>query len=288
MNERVKQRVAKGLTQTEAARRASVSLATWRRWEADPSSVREKTASKCEQMLVGGVAAGMGDAALRGVLTAWGDSPRLTPRQAWALSATLGTWSDLYLKPWIAEPRDPLHDVSPFCQFDLRVLVLVGENRAWVEGVRRRCDVLAEEIEQGVLPFDRPGPFIDEVLIAAALTEAPDMLEDEIELFEGIPPRAAATDDEEYLLGDDEWGLVSDMFDNDCRWGEWEIPVRDGHPLLPALLLARPPHTWFDPAPPDFDESLAACLRRMAGTESAGAASPKQSAVTNVDHDYGC
>lgn len=267
MNERVKQRVAKGLTQTEAARRASVSLATWRRWEADPSSVWKKTASKCEQMLVGGVAAGMGDAALRGIVMAWGESPRLTPRQAWALSATLDTWSDLYLKPWIAEPREPLHDVSPFCQFDLRVLVLVGENRAWVEGVRRRCDVLGEEIEQGVLPVDRPGPFIDEVLIAAALTEAPDMLEDEIELFEGIPPRTAATDDEdqEYLLGDDEWDLVTDLFDNDCRWSEWDIPVMHNHPLLPALLQVRPPHTWFDPAPPDVDESLAERSRRMAG-----------------------
>lgn len=260
MNDWVERRLSKGLTQAEAARRASVSLATWRRWEADPSSVREKTKATCERVLAAGVSTGKGgDAAVKGILDAWGDSPRLTPRQAWALSATLGIWSDLHLEPWVAEQREPLHDISPFCYFDLRVLMLIGDNRAWVEGVRRRCDVLAEEIEQGVLPFDRPGPFIDEVLIAAALVEAPYMFEDEIGAFEGIPPRVASAidDEEEYLLGDDEWGLASELFDNDCRWGDWEIPVRDGHPLLPTLLQACPPHTWFDPALPDVDESLA-------------------------------
>lgn len=39
-----------GLTQTEAARRADVSLATWRRWEGG-EKLRPLTATRCAQVL---------------------------------------------------------------------------------------------------------------------------------------------------------------------------------------------------------------------------------------------
>jgi transcriptional regulator with XRE-family HTH domain len=253
MNERTDRRTELDLTQTDAARRAGVSLATWRRWEADPTSVSEKTRRACESALEG---LSESDLALSKEVAAftraWQDSPRLTPRQAYAIALELDMWDDLHLSAWISDPSGPLYDVPPFDEFDLRVMMLVGENRAWAEAVHRRCRVISDEIEAGTLPFDRPGPLIDEVLIGAALTGAQASLEDMPEIFERVPAREAVDDEaeDEYLLGDDDWDIVSDGFDDACRWDEWEVPLRQGHPLLPAILTERHPFTWFDRVEP--------------------------------------
>lgn len=45
------QRTEIGLTQEQAARRAGVSLATWRRWERDPTSVTEDVRAQCQGAL---------------------------------------------------------------------------------------------------------------------------------------------------------------------------------------------------------------------------------------------
>ena len=47
------QRAALGLTQDEAARQAGVSVATWRRWEHDPASVKKDAATACQGVLEG-------------------------------------------------------------------------------------------------------------------------------------------------------------------------------------------------------------------------------------------
>ncbi|MFD5213116.1 helix-turn-helix domain-containing protein [Microbacterium sp. NPDC058345] len=249
MKQRIDRRIELGLTQTDAARRASVSLATWRRWEEDPDSVSQKTRDACEGVLA---ARSEHERALEKLTnsftTAWQDSPRLTPRQAYAIALELDTWDDLFLKPWLDDPREPLHTRPPFDDFDLRVMMLIGESRAWVAAVQERCRVISDEIKRGILPFDRPGPLIDEVLIGAALSGAQASLEDLPESFEHVPAREAVDDEEndEYLIGDDDWDAVSDGFDDICRWDEWEVPIRLGHPLLPAVLAQRHPYTWFD------------------------------------------
>jgi len=112
-----------------------------------------------------------------------------------------------------------------------------------------------------MLPFDRPGPLIDEVLIGAALHGAQESLEDMPELFERIPAREAVDGDEDYVIGDDDWDAVSDGFDDACEWDEWEVPLRQGHPLLPAVLAQRHPFTWFDGGEP----SGAGYLQRLSG-----------------------
>jgi hypothetical protein len=89
-------------------------------------------------------------------------------------------------------------------------MMLVGENRAWAEAVRQRCRLISDEIEAGTLPFDRPGPLIDEVLIGAALSGAQASLEDMPEIIERIAERGAVDDDMEYSIGDDDWDAVSD------------------------------------------------------------------------------
>ena len=192
---------------------------------------------------------------------AWLGDGRLTPRQAAAISYTLQSWADLDLQSWLLDRDEPLHDIGPFAYLDRRVMMLVGESAAFVDAARARCVAVAEEIEQGVLPFDRPGCYFDEVLMGAVLPRAQDMLNDEGDLFENIPARpepgtdGPPTDDdldEDYELCDDDWDVVSDGFDDACEWDDWEVPRNwnPPHPLLRSILRERPPFEWFDIAKP--------------------------------------
>jgi hypothetical protein len=199
----------------------------------------------------------------------WGASGRLTPRQARAIAAVLEIWGDEIRTEWINADasRSPLHDIAPFDRLDLRVMMVVGENAAWASAAAERCHAVAEEIATGVLPFDRDGCYFDELLIGAALLEAPEILAQIPDLFDGITERAAPPGaDEDYdgsRLGDDEWDVVSDGFDDACRWDEWEVPVMNGHPLLGAVLAGHHPFRWFDPGP----GTGSGYLRRLSGLE---------------------
>jgi transcriptional regulator with XRE-family HTH domain len=252
MNPRLDRRLRLNLTQSAAALRAGLSLATWRRWEEDPDSVSAKTREACERVLreEAPFATVLSELAAR-FERSWFDCSYLTPRQAYSIAMTLNLWADGEIRDWVRAPgEEPLHEVSPFHLFDRRVLIHVNENRAWAENVRERCYAIADEIGRGVLPFDRPGAYIDELLVGAALRQAEDQLTDMPELFGRIPPRAAPSGDDDGPIGDEEWGLVSDAFDDMCRWDEWEIPLYVNHPLLPAILAERHPFCWFDVVPP--------------------------------------
>lgn len=175
----------------------------------------------------------------------------MTPRQAYTLASVLDIWA-YYLDDSLRDPSTPLHEISPFDLLDLRVMMLVQDNRAWATATQRRCHTIADDLSRGVLPFDRPAPFIDAVLIGAALVEAQSALAELSALvpniLEQIPPSEGFDDQEQgdYLIGDDDWDIVSDGFDDLSQWDSWEIPLYDGHPLLPPLLAARHPFTWFD------------------------------------------
>ncbi|MCL2422759.1 MAG: hypothetical protein FWD11_02515 [Micrococcales bacterium] len=186
------------------------------------------------------------DAEIAQFTESWKDCPYLTPRQAWALAGTLEYWADTDIAMWLDRPMDePLHQVCPFDQLSLRVMMLVGENLAWAAAASRRCYAVAKEIAEGKLPFDRPGCFFDELLMALALREAEEKMRDVPELFEGIPARV--DEEEEGCTLDNEWDIVADSFDNRCRWDDWETPLFSEHPLLRVLLESRHPYTWFDP-----------------------------------------
>lgn len=247
MGELTKRRVEFGLTQDEAARKAGVSLASWRRWELDPDSVSVKTCVACEGVLESAAEfKRVFSKSCEAFTSSWKDSPRLTPRQAYAIGLQLDFWADTDIAEWLQDPNVPLYEVSPFTHFDLRVLMHVGENRAWVEGVRQRCYVISDEIQSGTLPFDRPGPLIDEILIGASLDDAQTLLGEEPELFAQIPSREGKGDDEKFEIGDDDWDLVVDGFHDVGESEDWEIPLWKWHPLLPVILAQRPPFTWFD------------------------------------------
>lgn len=249
MTERSERRIELDLTQTDAARRADVSLATWRRWEEDPETVNAASRAACEGVLerLSDLERTLSKSAAA-FTTAWGNSTRLTPRQARAISFVLDTWADADIAEWLRDPGTPLHEVPPFDQLDLRVMMLVDENRAWAEAVRRRCYAISDELQEGILPCDRPGPLIDEVLIGASLDEAQDLQQDTPQLFEHVAPRAREDTDEDYVIGDDDWDAIPGMLDEECRWSEWEVPLRHGHPLLPAVLAEHHPLRWLDAA----------------------------------------
>jgi len=138
-------------------------------------------------------------------------------------------------------------------------MILVGDNKAFAAKALERCRAVSDEVQRGVLPFDRDGCFFDEVLMAAALQEAPSLMTDMPDLFEGLPGRTSAEGnnlgeegsgeadaDVGDLAGDDDWGHVADTFDDLARWDDWEVPVLNGHVVLEALLAARHPYRWFD------------------------------------------
>ena len=325
-------REAVGLTQTEAARRARVSLATWRRWETDPTSVSATTATKCRKALLpllsparpsrtaakatGETAPSQPakDNAWKAPFTqAWSDSPILTPRQAYAIAAQLNYWAEAYIGEW--DGNEPLHTLAPFGYLDLRVMLLVGENRAFAALAKERCLAVAKDIERGILPFDRPGCYFDEVLMGIAVNYVPDDFDDKAEgAFDGIPARSErkvkvqygtldyATGKfeslgEEWAHGDDDWEAVMAAFDDEAQWDDWEVPVLIGHRLLPAILETRHPFTWFDDNPrrrptmrdlhaeyvgmtdPEYADALGAAMRPMA--EAAGLVQPATDPATN-------
>jgi len=252
------------MTQPEAALRAGVSLATWRRWEEDPETVSADTRTKCERVVDVNreVRSPFADDDLK-FEQSWGDCPYLTPRQAYAIATVLAWWADTEIREWLDADwmREPLHDVSPFAQLDRRVMIYVNDNKAWAAKAQERCYAIADEIAEGILPFDREGCFFDELLMAVALPAGQEHLTEMPEVFEDIAPRVAAHEDEIHFCGDDEWDLLSDECDDRCRWDEWEVPMLRDHPLLAAILADRHPYTWFNPGP----GTGAGYLRRLAG-----------------------
>jgi transcriptional regulator with XRE-family HTH domain len=280
VNQRREAREKLGLTQGDAARQAGVSFATWRRWEEDPSTVKASTATACAEVLDREASFRSALAAEQGsFIASWEGSPHLTPRQAYAIAGCLDFWADLSLGEWLKDPEsEPLHTVTPFEQLDPRVMMLVGENRAWAELARRRCLAVSEEIKNGLLPFDRDGCFFDELLMALALPYAEASMSDEPDLFSGLPMATASTDDD-FVLLDDEWDAVSDGFDDRCRWDEWEIPLFTNHPLLRTILEERHPFTWFDPAMP----TGAGYLNRLIGIETLVPSEPTKSGPSRDD-----
>ncbi|WZU35972.1 hypothetical protein Rruber_05485 (plasmid) [Rhodococcus ruber] len=244
-----------GLTQSHAAKRAGVSLATWRRWETAPLSVSVATRAKCEKVLDRESAIRNRHAELDSNFElAWANSSILTPRQAYALAAVLDGWADTELTMWLDDNiNQPLHEISPFSRMDRRALFHVDGNKAWAAKALERCRAVAQEIENGILPFDRPGCYFDELLMAAALFDAPSLMQDMPELFENLTPQSAsdtAPEDEDfdYCMDDEDWDTVGERFDSQSRWGYWDTPFYNDSAILTAILAKYPPYTWFDPA----------------------------------------
>ncbi|MCL1840901.1 MAG: helix-turn-helix domain-containing protein [Propionibacteriaceae bacterium] len=250
MNERKRRRMSLGMSQTEAAAEAGVSPTTWHNWEEHPERVSAATRIACEAVL-DSAESELANAAefVRHIAVAWRDCPTLTPRQALALAMSLTFFGNVSIATWLDDPSSrPLYEVPPFDAFDLRVMMRIDENRAWAQAASRRCHEVVRGIENGVLPFDRPGCFFDEVVMAPAWAMGESLPRDDSDFYADVPARTSATCPPGWLC-DDDWELVHEHFVKICRWPDWELPLMPGHPHLAALLSGRHPFTWFDVLP---------------------------------------
>lgn len=234
MNTQRERREQLGLTQTGAARRAGVSIATWRRWEDNPGSVKGSTAERCEAVL-GSRTEGELSMSASLIARSWP-----TPRQSAGILTGLDFWID-EIESWLNSPSEPLHEVGLFPLFDLRVMILVDGNRAWAAACRERLAALRGEITAGVFPFDRKGCFFDEAAMAPVLRVAQDYVTDLD--YDWVAPRPPSSD---WDITDEDWDIVSDAFDDEAYWDGWEIPSMHGHPALPRLTASFHPFRWFD------------------------------------------
>lgn len=245
-----------GLTQPVAAAQADVSLQTWQRWEDDPSTVSAEDGDKCEHSLhIQEARIELAERAA-GFEEAWADCAYLTPRQASAIATGLALWSH-NIEEWLqGQSEQPLHEIGPFESIDRRAMIYVNDNKAWAAKAQERCDAVSEEIEQGVLPFDRDGCFFDELLVGASLPEAETILNALPEMFVDIPARTQSGDQDgdELVVSDEDWNAVSETFDDLCRWEGSQVPLYRDHPLLTEVLEDAHPYAWFDPPEPSDDE----------------------------------
>jgi hypothetical protein len=259
-NQRIR-REELGLTQPIAAARAEFSLETWQRWEEDPTSVSAEAREKCEHVIHTEAFRIERAEQVARFEQAWKDCSYLTPRQASAIATALALWS-YNIDQWLqGQSQQHLHEVGPFESIDRRAMIYVDDNKAWAAKAQERCDALSEEIERGVLPFERDGCFFDELLIGAALPEAEAILAALPEMFEDIPARAKAGDQDgdKLQISDDDWNAVSDTLIDRCRWEGWQVPLYRDHPLLPEILADVYPYAWFDPprhSDAEYEEDL--------------------------------
>lgn len=215
--------------QTEAARLAGVSLATWRRFENDPASVSAQSRNKCQKALEK-MAGKPGREARMDLSLArladqlqehWGDRHFMTPRQAALMTTALGLWDDerfLY---------DELSENGPFDMFAPTVMMHVHNNRPWAKAVYDRCKALHDLLTQGVNPLHVPHSFVDEVLMVAACREAGGLEElydeeDDSWLPEPCLPEGGdieGADFEDIDIDDIE---AARMFDDEGGWADLE------------------------------------------------------------------
>jgi hypothetical protein len=248
-----------GLTPSVAAARAEISVETWQQWEEDPASVSAEDRDRCEHVMhIQEARLELAERA-SSFEEAWNECSYLTPRQASAIATGLALWS-YNIEEWLQGSGAPLHEVGPFGSIDRRAMIHVNDNKAWAAKARERCDALTEELERGVLPFDRDGCLFDEMLIGAALPEAEAILAALPEVFEDIPARVRSADqpDDGLEIFDNDWEAVAEAFEDLCRWEAWQVPLYRDHPLLSQLLEELHPYAWFDPpaaSDADYEEA---------------------------------
>ena len=167
----------------------------------------------------------------------WRDRP-LTPRQACSIQFVLSVWSD-EIAAWLTRRDEPLARMRPFTHFAEPVMIAVNDDAVWAAAAAARCIAVEEGMDAGELPCDRDCCFGDEVLLAAALLEAPDMPSDNPELFEKLPKRKRDAD----------WDLAAADLDDAARWPAWSLAVWNG-PAVIGLMRQHPPAGWWTEPPP--------------------------------------
>jgi transcriptional regulator with XRE-family HTH domain len=255
-------REAIGLTQADAARRADISLATWRRAEENLTSVSAKTRASIERVLKGAKARRPPEnAAISRVVQALNsafsddDSP-LTPTMAMRLGIvcdTFGEW-DLYYDPYLADEMSISEygkgDCPPLTGLPSSVMFRIGKNRVWLERLAGIFTRFGRFLDAGVAPV--PDSLAEEYALHAAIDYAKNEERDEgpgdmIELFPGL---------KRFTDREGNWWQAKRMLSHlplgfpDVTEDELAGYVRDGR-LMRARLH---PYRWWEPVTSALEE----------------------------------
>jgi hypothetical protein len=255
-------REAVNLTQPEAARRAGISLATWRRAEGDLASVSAKTRASVERALKGASAGRAPEspaiARLVRNLNAMfsGEESTLTPTMAMRLGLAFDSLGDdnLFLVPYLdGEESVSEHGVGgclPLVSLPSSVILRVGGNRAWLERLTSTFRDLGRLLDHAVPPV--PQTLAGEYALHTAIRLAVDQEHDEgpgdmLEMFPGL---------ERYADREEDWDRARAGLSRlplgfpDLTEDELADYLRDGRQARSRLH----PYRWWEPAAAALDE----------------------------------
>lgn len=264
------QRSKLGMTQAEAAAKAGISIATWRRFEQSPGLgyrgdtirgvLRALKMTRDElQGLLGDEQPTVANLPTR---TAWigpwnelwrnTSWPSITPRMAAALQVSLDMAGHM-LESEIESPNFDPEESLVLGKLDPRIFIEVGENKAWFRAVARRLQHLVDSMDEGKLIDESCECFADAVLFSAAVRDAADGWEDSCDIFpevsDALPSQVGeclGTDDDTWDADPDErWSLFEDDMDDRMPYREWDCAFPE-YRKTRHLINHRPPKTWFD------------------------------------------
>ena len=248
-----------GMTQAEAAAKAGVSLATWRRFEQTPELgyrgdtirgvLRALKLSREElAALLGGqdpTIAGRSEA--KDWTVAWNrlwqasNWPSFTPRMAAAIQSSLDMARDM-LEGSLGDSSFDPEDWPVLAELDPRVFIEVGENKAWFRAVIRRLDHLVAAMNKGQLIDESCESFADAVLFGAAVRHTADTWDDAADAWPDLTDAPTVGDEESSC---DRWDDFLEDLDDRMPYREWNCAFAE-YRRTRHLLNHRPPRTWFD------------------------------------------
>lgn len=273
------------ITQAEAAAKAGISLATWRRFEQSPGlGYRGDTIRGVERALrltrkeltslLGGdqpAIAGQTEKEQAWIgpwnalwrATSW---PSISPLMACAIQAALDSGRDM-LESALDDSNFNPEEWPVLDEFDTRVFIEVGENKPWYRAMAKRMRHLVDAMHKGQLIDESCECFADAALFGAAVRDAIASWDD-TEAWAGVsnvlPAEADGkeghADEDEHDEGcdpddddDDRWNFFVDDLNDRMPYREWDC-VFPEYRKTRHLLNHRPVKTWFDEPDHELEE----------------------------------
>jgi transcriptional regulator with XRE-family HTH domain len=271
-----------GITQAEAAAKAGVSLATWRRFEQSPGlGYRGDTIRGAQRALklthkelanllgeerptVAGQA-GKEKAWVVPWNELWGATswPSVSPLMACAIQVALDSGQDMLESALDGSNFDP-QEWPVLDEFDSRIFIEVGENKPWYRTLAGRMKHLVEAMDKGKLIDESCECFADAALFGAAVRHAIATWDLAAEVWPGVShvlpiendgaeKHAEDSDWDEEDGDEDRWDLFVDDLDDRMPYREWDC-VFPEYRKTRHLLNHRPVKTWFDEPDHELEE----------------------------------
>jgi len=264
-----------GITQAEAAAKAGISLATWRRFEQSPGlgyradtirgveralklARKELTNLLGEEQPAIAVQTEKEKAWIAPWNELWGATnwPSISPLMACAIQVALDSGRDMLESALDDSNFDP-EEWPVLAEFDSRIFIEVGENKSWYRALAKRMRHLVDAMDKGQLIDESCECFADAALFGAAVRDAIATWDDDTEAWAGVSnalpiendgaeSRTADDEDEDWDDDDDDrWDPFVDDLDDRMPYREWDC-VFPEYRKTRHLLNHRPVKTWFD------------------------------------------